>query len=336
MKKSLSQRSSTLFLAIMLAASSFLAGDVLAAPSARIGDAIVIVNEVKADERKLAVGDDVRQDETIAVSADAQSELKLDDDTKIALGPGSKLLLDKFVYDPDKKVGAIVVNLAKGAFRFITGAAAKSSYIVKTPNASITVRGTIFDVFTLRTGSVWVLLHDGAVEVTGAKSGVCRVLDQPGRLMRISETGRVSPSVNWSDLPGKSDVPFETAFPFVNNAPQIDPVPHMSQSEIVQAAFKDQPDKACINPAITPAPIKTRKADGGDKPSPPKKKRNVEQQDDAPKPVKTAKRPRGGDGGYGDDCPGCATGMDVVIGGGIGGFGKGRPSRGDYGGNRGR
>lgn len=335
MKKSTLHFRSKRSTALLLAALSFGPSGVLAAPAQRIGDAIVIVNDVKADERKLAVGDDVRQDETIAVSADAQSELKLDDDTKIALGPGSKLLLDKFVYDADKKAGSIVVNLAKGAFRFITGAAAKSSYIVKTPNASITVRGTIFDVFTLKDRSVWVLLHDGAVEITGSKNIVCRVLDQPGRLMRISSAGTVSRAVNWSKLSGNSDVPFETAFPFVIKAPQIDPVEHLSQSEIIQAAFEDGPDKPCLNPAITP-PIKIRKADdGGDKPAPAKKKRTVVNQHNEPKPVRTAKRPRGGDGGYGDECPNCATGMDIVIGGGFGGKGR-APSRGDSGGKHSR
>lgn len=364
---------------VLLLASLTSPNLVFAAPGQRIGDAVVVVNDVKADERKLTVGDDVRQDETIAVSADAQSELKLDDDTKLALGPGSRLLLDKFVYDSDKKAGSIVINLAKGAFRFITGSAAKKSYVVKTPNASITVRGTVFDVFTLQDGNVWVLLHEGAVEVTGSKGGVCRVLDQPGRVMRISRSGRVSRSVNWSKLPGNSDVPFETAFPFVIKAPQVDPTARVSQAEIIQAAFEDGPDKACINPAFTPPPIKIRKADDdndapkppkklkrqavapepveevqpvkpkkrkvvkqddddGDKPLPPKRKRKVVKQDDEPKsrPVRTAKRPRGGDGGYGDDCPGCVTGMDIVIGGG-GGFGGGHrmPNRGD-GGNRGR
>ncbi len=363
--------------AILFAAPFAFSATALAAPGQRIGDAVVVVNDVKADERKLVVGGDVRQDETIVVSADAQSELKLDDDTKLALGPGSRLLLDKFVYDSDKKAGSIVINLAKGAFRFITGSATKKSYVVKTPNASITVRGTVFDVFTLEDGNVWVLLHEGAVEVTGSRNGACHVLDQPGRLMRISSTGRVSRSVNWSKLPGNGDVPFETAFPFVVKAPQVDPEPRSSRSDIVQAAFEDGPDKTCINPAVTPPPIKIRKADDADNPPtppkrvkrqavieepvevvkpvkpkkrkvvkqddddgdkplpPPKKKRKVVKQDDEPKPkskpVRTAKRPRG-DGGYGDDCPGCATGMDIVIGGGGFGGGHRTPNRGDVGG----
>jgi hypothetical protein len=294
----------------------------------RIGDAVAIVNTVKADDRKLAVGDDVRQDETIEVSVDSQGELKLEDNTKLALAAGARLVLDKFVYDSDKKSGSVVVNLAKGAFRFITGVASKPTYIIHTPNASITVRGTIFDLFILPDQNVWLLLHEGGVEVTGAKN-VCHVLDQPGQLMRISSTGRVSPPVNWSKLTGNADVPFDTAFPFVKKAPQIDPTPLLTRAQIIDAAFPDVPEKPCLNP-VPGTPIKIRKADDGDDGDKPKpKKRKVVKQDDnddAPnaKPTKTAKRPPSDD----DDCANCVTGMDIVIGGGIGfGGGRHRPSR---------
>ena len=146
-------------------------GPAQAASGDRIGESVVITNVVMADfaekQRKLAKGDEVRQDESIEVNTDAQGEFRLDDETKLALGPGSRLVLDKFVYDSDKKAGSIVVNMMKGAFRFITGAAAKTTYVINTPNASITVRGTIFDVYILPDRSVWVLLHEGALEATG-------------------------------------------------------------------------------------------------------------------------------------------------------------------------
>jgi hypothetical protein len=318
-------KSWTIAAAAIFSAAALNPGVAHAASGDRIGDAVVIVNTVKADDRKLAAGDDVRQDETIEVSVDSQGELKLEDDTKLALGAGSRLVLDKFVYDSEKKAGSVVVNLAKGAFRFITGVAAKPTYVIHIPNASITVRGTIFDLFILPDQNVWLLLHEGAVEVTGAKN-VCHVLDQPGRLMRISSTGRVSPPVNWSKLTGNADVPFDTAFPFVVKAPQIDPTPLLTRAQIVDAAFADVPEKPCVNPALR-TPIKIRKADDGGDGDKPKKRKVVKQDDDddAPKskPTKTAKRPHNDD----DDCANCVTGMDIVIGGGIGFGGRHHPSR---------
>ena len=131
----------TCFLALCLSAQPM-----RAAPSEPIGSALVIVNLVTAaynrDTRTLQQGDRVHQDELIEVGTDGSSEFKLDDDTKLALGPGSHLRLDKFVYDPAKSNGSIVLNLVKGAFRFMTGVAEKPTYLIKTPAAAITVRGT--------------------------------------------------------------------------------------------------------------------------------------------------------------------------------------------------
>jgi hypothetical protein len=244
---------------IRMAAAAVLvtAGLPLAALNARaasgdsIGDARTIVSVVKADfekqERSLSVGDNVRQDEVIEVSSDGKGEFRLNDDTKLALGPGSRMVLDKFVYDSDKKAGTIVLDLTQGAFRFITGVASKPTYLIRTPVAAITVRGTIFDLFILPDTTVWLLLHQGAIEVTSAK-GVCHVLDQPGQLMRVTSDGSVGLPINWKSLPGHEAVPFDTAFPFVANAPQIDPVPVMERAVIVDGAFPDVPVKACTNP----------------------------------------------------------------------------------------
>src|SRR5262245_29407414 len=109
----------------------------IAAPGDDIGSTVRVVNLVTAaferDHRDLATGDLVRQDDLIEVAPDGIGEIKLRDDTKLALGPGARLLLDEFVYKPDISGGAIVLNLVKGAFRFMTGLAAKPAYVIRTP-----------------------------------------------------------------------------------------------------------------------------------------------------------------------------------------------------------
>lgn len=319
----------------------------LAASGDRIGDAVVIVNTVFADfekaQRTLATGDDVRQNEVIEVTNDSRGELKLDDDTKLALGPGSRLVLDTFVYDSDKKAGSVVIDMAKGAFRFITGVAAKPTYVIKTPNASITVRGTIFDVFILPDDTVWLLLHEGGVEVTGAKSA-CRVLNQPGRLLRISNDGVVGQPVDWRRLQDNGAHEFGDAFPFVEQPPQVDPTPVLTRVAIQNSDLPDAPETACLNGNPNP-PVKTQRADrgpdGGDKPS---KKKSVKRgggdsvttltptvkikkpvkKADKPKREKTARRPRQS----GDDGEAARAAASVIIGIGIGaalgGIGKGK------------
>lgn len=241
----------TLSLAFLLgqALSLGISPAAMAAPGEPIGAAIAIKNDVTAsyerERRKLAKDDPVRQEEVIEVGQDSLGELKFKDDTKLALGPGARMTLDKFVYDPEKTNGSIIVNLIKGTFRFITGLAAKPTYEIKTPAASISVRGTIFDVYIQDDGEVWLLLIEGAVEVCAQGGGNCRVLDEPGKFIRVSKTPRTkragsgpwiaSPPVKWAALPERSrrSVPLETAMPFVAAAPSFDPDPGFSAGDIL-------------------------------------------------------------------------------------------------------
>ena len=213
-----------------------------AASGDTIGEAIEVINLVTADysrdTRTLQPGDDVRQDEKIAVGSDGRSELEFADQTKIALGPGSELMLDKFVYDSDKNSGSIVMDFVSGTLRFITGVAQKPTYVIRTPNASITVRGTIFDVYTPpKGGPTYLLLHEGGVSVCSNKRKKCRNNNKPGQLVRVSKTGKIDRPTVWSVLEGKDGIPFDLAFPFVINPPLIDPSPIFTKDAIINAAL---------------------------------------------------------------------------------------------------
>ena len=306
-----------------IAAASLTALVLHAAPASagsgdEIGDARTIISIVKADfdkqERELTIGDVVRQDEVIEVSDDGKGEFRLNDDTKLALGPGSRMVLDKFVYDSDKKAGSIVLDLTKGAFRFITGVASKPTYQIRTPNASITVRGTIFDAFVLPDDSAWLLLHEGGIEVTSSKN-VCHVLDRPGQLIRIDETGTVSKPVNWKDMPGRDAADFDVAFPFVGTTPQIEPLPTTTRDGVIEAAFPESEPKACAN---TEKPKIQKADDDEDKPKKKSKKRQASNDDDYTPPRKVVKRKKYEEPqeDYGE---GGARGMDIIIRGGMGG-----------------
>lgn len=244
-----------------------------AAPGDRIGSTVLVVDKVTAeyerDIRTLAVGDPVRHSELIAAGPAARTEIKLDDSTKLALGPGARLRLDKFVYNPDKAGNAILVDLLKGAFRFMTGVAAKPSYVVRTPTAAITVRGTIFDVFVRPSGETWLLLNEGGVQVCSVR-GKCRVLDNPGRMIRVSEDGDVGNPACWTNLDDVPDFGFDEAFPFIAAPPSIDAKPEFTRAVLLDGS-------TCGS-----AP-KIRKAENTPEPRTPKVTRD---NDDAPVRVK--------------------------------------------------
>jgi hypothetical protein len=308
-----------------------------AAPGDNIGSAVTVVSIVTAslekDERQLAVGDGVRAQELIAVDNDGRSEIELRDKTKLALGPGAKLLLDKFVYDPDLSGGAIVMNLVRGSFRFVTGVAAKPAYVIHVPTASITVRGTIFDVYVKPDNSAWLLLIEGAVEVC-TSNGKCLVHDEPGKLIRILPD-TVGAPVKWAGLPGKEDVVFDSAFPFVSHAPTFDPSPVFTREQIVLGTFPEKP-----HPKDTDNGDKSNKGDDGSEKGEPTRKSNKDDEDDKPRTktkhteVERYHRPRHVD----TDTKSTVKGLNILlgIGGGLkfGGHNQGGDNGGYNGGHR--
>jgi len=56
----------------------------------------------------------------------------------------------EFVYDPNKSKGSVVVNATRGSYRFVTGVQDSKSYEIKTPYATLGVRGTVLEVVVNR------------------------------------------------------------------------------------------------------------------------------------------------------------------------------------------
>ncbi len=225
-----------------------------AAPNDPIGSTTVVINEVRAefedDNRSLETGDAVHQNELIAVGEESTSEIILDDDTKLALGAGSRLLLDKFVYNGvEKSEGSIVLDLVLGTFRFVTGVAKKSSYRIQTPSAAITVRGTIFDVFVSEIDEIWMLLLEGGLD-TCTDAGDCRQLDEPGMLIRVTKDGQIDGPMRWADLKDRKGVSFGQAFPFVVKPPRLDHAPVPSVYEIVDRVPRKNPPQREVTPDL--------------------------------------------------------------------------------------
>ena len=75
--------------------------------------------------------------------------LTLTDGTVLALGPDSSVDLASFQFDPTTQGGNMLVNLARGTLRVVTGIIAKmqpEQVKVTTPTTVIGVRGTDFIV----------------------------------------------------------------------------------------------------------------------------------------------------------------------------------------------
>ncbi len=210
-----------------------------AAPAAdTIGVAAAITASVTGklaeETRTLAKGDDVFRNEAIETGDKAQAEFVFKDDTKLAVGPNSKLRLDRFVYNPDKKSGEILLNAAAGSFRFITGLADKTAYRIKTPVATIGVRGTVFDGYVNEQGEVAVLLIDGEVDVCSAADN-CRPVREKGRFVRVMRGGIFKGPHLW-DNTLFGGIGLAKAFPFAGKRLLIDPVRRFNPEQLMRKA----------------------------------------------------------------------------------------------------
>jgi hypothetical protein len=158
---------------------------------ARIGEAVVIQNEVLrvAGEAtsQINVGDGMLRDETVRTGTESAARFVMADSTNLSLGPNASLRLDRTVFNDEHSYRDIAIRLTSGAFRFVTGHSDKNAYKITTPLATIGVRGTILDILSQR-GQTTVLLQEGAASVC-TLSFQCIQLTQPGDTAIITLTG---------------------------------------------------------------------------------------------------------------------------------------------------
>jgi hypothetical protein len=154
--------------AVLVAGHIAMMASATAQQPVKVGQAELIRNEVlnvgEAQLIPINIGDVVVRDEVVRTSADSDARIGLLDDTKLTLGPGSTLKIDRAVYSGETSYKQITIGLTSGAFRFITGHSDKKSYKIETPFASIGVRGTILDIQVLENQTL-VALQDGQASV---------------------------------------------------------------------------------------------------------------------------------------------------------------------------
>ena len=103
---------------------------------------------VRLEERLPAsVGDYLLQGDTLITGKDASMGVIFRDDTLLSLGPGSRVTIDTFVFDPAQDHLDFLTRVNKGTVQFISGQIAKlkpGAMAVETPLSTIGIRGTRF------------------------------------------------------------------------------------------------------------------------------------------------------------------------------------------------
>ena len=185
----------------MFALCLFAAGVGGAGAQEHIGSTTVAHNDVTRDlggaMGPLAAGDSVYRNEVVRTGAGSTAKLVFLDSTNLGVGPISRVMLDKFVYAGESNGQKMTVNLAKGIFRFTTGALDKKAYTISTPTAAIGVRGTVLDI-RVQGALTRVTLVEGQALVCPRRPGI--TFEQQARNCARAAGGRGGPRCECVDI----------------------------------------------------------------------------------------------------------------------------------------
>jgi hypothetical protein len=117
-----------------------------ASPAGRIktvtGSAFIVRGRVVVPAQ---AGQIVYEADALRTGADGTIGVTLKDDTRLALGPGSEVRLERFAYAPGTAGLGMVLKFVRGVTTYVSGRLAKlapDSIRLETPSAIVGVRGT--------------------------------------------------------------------------------------------------------------------------------------------------------------------------------------------------
>lgn len=128
----------------------------LAATSAMAEDAVIgFVKTVDANASVLIAGQAVaarpgmalHQGQVLKTGKPGSMGVMLRDNTSLAIGPDTEIVLDEYLYAPGQGDLKLALNLIKGSLNYVSGVIAKlkpEAISIKTPTGMIGVRGTQF------------------------------------------------------------------------------------------------------------------------------------------------------------------------------------------------
>ncbi|MES2057631.1 MAG: FecR domain-containing protein [Pseudomonadota bacterium] len=135
-------------------ATSFLTFMSLPAVAQTVGVNARVLNDVRMTTQANPSSHQAVIKERVSLGNDIQTgkasglQVLLLDRTSFTLGANARIKVDRFVYDPARNASAVGLSVTKGAFRFMSGKALHANpgqSQIRTPIASIGIRGTIID-----------------------------------------------------------------------------------------------------------------------------------------------------------------------------------------------
>lgn len=206
-------------LVLSLLASTAISGQATALQQS--GSAVSVDPAVSArggeGSRVLEVKGAVFMGDEIVAGPNGLAQIRFIDDTKLVIGPNSRLKIDKFVFNPDNTAQQVTIDMVKGAFRFISGNSPHQAYSLRTPTMTIGVRGTVVDINARGPDSTAVFL-DGSGQVCDETGRNCIVAIDDCALHVVPTSGGVETATGQERQQRLS-----AFFPFISGQAALDP-----------------------------------------------------------------------------------------------------------------
>jgi len=169
-----------LFLMLMLLLFSLIPNSALAA-NERLGKTILARGNITADragkQDALKRLSPVFRQDTLRSGNNARAQFRMVDNALINLQQNSILNLRKYELKSANGNGSVFLELISGGLRTITGSIGKQNkkdYQLRTPIATIGIRGTMYEVEMMPNGGMYVGTWQGAISVR-SHSGNCNI-----------------------------------------------------------------------------------------------------------------------------------------------------------------
>ncbi|MGE3474925.1 MAG: FecR domain-containing protein [Rhodospirillaceae bacterium] len=184
----------------------------------------------------LALNDPIFRNDILETGPDGKLRVTFADNTQLTLGPDADVVIDDFVYAPEKKAGNAALRIAAGTARVIAGAiednGGREVFSITTPVATIGIRGTDFFV-ELEGDHLQVALFSG-YEVTVTNEAGVTVL-RPGEGTDVWGAAAPTPGIPWG--PDRVNRALAMVSPIPNNTRALTYARPPAQEDSLMAAL---------------------------------------------------------------------------------------------------
>jgi hypothetical protein len=196
----------------------------------------------------LAIGTSVVNKERIATSAEGTTQVTFVDKSTLNVGRNSTVVIDKFVYDQSSGTGEMATSMTKGVMRFVGGQVSHTNGAsVKTPVATIGIRGGTMTIIFLPGGHIMVMDQFGRIDISNNVSS--QTIVRPGYAVEVDGLNvPIGPP-----FPTPPDI-LERAMALLTSAPGQHGGAHHWPDDLMAARFGVGNGRLPNDPANTPGP----------------------------------------------------------------------------------